>query len=86
MWFRAANNKVEYEELIAGLSLAKGMGIKKLDIQSDSQLVVNQLLGTYQARDSRMTAYLVPLRDSSLHLRSSTSFKFPDLRITILML
>ena len=34
------------------------MGIKKLDIRSDSQLVVNQLLGTYQAMDLKMASYL----------------------------
>ena len=34
------------------------MGIKKLDIGSDSQLIVNQLLGTYQARDLKMASYL----------------------------
>ena len=41
--FKATNNEAEYEALIAGLNLAKDMGIKKLDISSDSQLVVNQL-------------------------------------------
>ena len=39
------------------------MGIKKLEISSDSQLVVNQLLGTYQARDSKMTAYLAHVKE-----------------------
>ena len=34
------------------------MGIKKLDIRSDSQLVVNQLLGSYQARDLKIASYL----------------------------
>ena len=34
------------------------MGIKKLDIRFDSQLVVNQLLITYQARDLKMASYL----------------------------
>ena len=34
------------------------MGIKKLDIRSDSQLVVKQLLGSYQARDLKMASYL----------------------------
>ena len=52
------NNEAEYDALIAGLNLAKDMGIKKLDIRSDSQLVVNQLLGTYQARDLKMASYL----------------------------
>ena len=56
--FKVMNNEAEYEALIAGLILAKDMGIKKLDIYSDSQLVVNQLLGTYQARDLKMASYL----------------------------
>ncbi|KAL5553871.1 hypothetical protein UlMin_041272 [Ulmus minor] len=56
--FKATNNEAEYEALIAGLNLAKDMGIKKLSIHSDSQLVVNQLLGSYQARDLKMASYL----------------------------
>ena len=34
------------------------MGIKKIDIRFDSQLVVNQLLRTYQARNLKMVSYL----------------------------
>ena len=49
---------MEYEALIAELNLAKYMRIKKLDIRSNSQLVVNQNLGTYQARDLKMASYL----------------------------
>ena len=56
--FYATNNKVEYEALPARLILAKDMGIKKLDIRPNSQLVVNQLLGTYQARDHKMASNL----------------------------
>ncbi|XP_062103959.1 uncharacterized protein LOC133815088 [Humulus lupulus] len=44
--------------MIAGLGLAKGMGVKKIVVFSDSQLVVNQMQGSYQARDNKMTAYL----------------------------
>ncbi|KAL5539209.1 hypothetical protein UlMin_043494 [Ulmus minor] len=40
--FKATNNEAEYEALIAGLNLAKDMGIKKLSIHSDSQLVILQ--------------------------------------------
>ncbi|KAL5569097.1 hypothetical protein UlMin_025672 [Ulmus minor] len=40
--FKATNNEAEYEALIAGLNLAKDMGIKKLSIRSDSQLVILQ--------------------------------------------
>ena len=34
------------------------MGIKRIKILSNSQLVVNQMNGTYQARDLKMTTYL----------------------------
>ena len=34
--FKATNNEAEYEALIAGLNLAKDMGIKTLSIHSDS--------------------------------------------------
>ena len=61
--FTASNNEVEYEALLAGLRLAKDMSIKVLDIYSDSQLVVNQVLGEYQARGLKMVAYLNKTRD-----------------------
>lgn len=47
--FKTTNNKVEYEAMITSLLLAKRMGIKKLEVKFDSQLVVNQLQGSYQA-------------------------------------
>ena len=54
--------------------LAKDMGIRKLDMRSDSQLVVNQLLGTYNARDAKMISYLAHVKK----LRSS----FDEFNIT----
>ena len=43
--FTASNSEAEYEALLAGLLLARDMNIKVLDIYSDSQLVVNQVMG-----------------------------------------
>ena len=56
--FKATNNEAEYEAMIAGLGLAKDLGIGKIVVFSDSQLVVNQMQGSYQAQDNKMTAYL----------------------------
>ena len=64
---KATNNEAEYEALITGLMLAKAMGNQKLDVRSDSQLVVNQLLGNYSARDAKMISYLAHVKK----LRSS---------------
>ena len=39
----ATNNTAEYEGLLAGLRIATELGIKKLIIRGDSQLVVRQV-------------------------------------------
>ncbi|XP_057811617.1 uncharacterized protein LOC131025850 [Salvia miltiorrhiza] len=56
--FKTTNNEAEYEAMIAGLGLAKEIGVKRINVFSDSQLVVNQMQGTFQAKDTKMTAYL----------------------------
>ena len=56
--FKASNNQAEYEELIAGMLLAKEMGVQSLLAKSDSQLVTGQVTGGYQAKDPQMAAYL----------------------------
>ena len=40
----ATNNTTEYEGLLAGLRIAAELGIKKLIIRADSQLVVRQVV------------------------------------------
>ncbi|KAM1611109.1 hypothetical protein ACFXTN_021439 [Malus domestica] len=56
--FKASNNEAEYEALLAGLRLAKHLGVKQIDIFSDSQLVVNQVTNNFEAKDSSMATYL----------------------------
>ncbi|KAM2437414.1 hypothetical protein EV1_014446 [Malus domestica] len=56
--FKASNNEAEYEALLASLRLAKHLGVKRIDIFSDSQLVVNQVTNNFNAKDSSMVAYL----------------------------
>ena len=56
--FKASNNEAEYEAFLARLRTALGMGIQDIEIYSDSRLVVNQVQGNFEARDSRMKAYL----------------------------
>ncbi|XP_038701846.1 uncharacterized protein LOC119998570 [Tripterygium wilfordii] len=56
--FYATNNEAEYEALIIGMMLAKELRVTSLKVHSDSQLIVNQFLGSYQAKDPTMTCYL----------------------------
>ncbi|XP_070004427.1 uncharacterized protein [Nicotiana sylvestris] len=57
------NNEAEYEAMIAGLELARELDISQIIIKSDSQLVVNQILGTYTAREASMQQYLEKVRE-----------------------
>ncbi|KAL3515060.1 hypothetical protein ACH5RR_021962 [Cinchona calisaya] len=43
--FPCTNNMAEYEACILGLKMALDMGIKELDVFSDSDLLVHQTLG-----------------------------------------
>ncbi|KAJ9542391.1 hypothetical protein OSB04_028897 [Centaurea solstitialis] len=61
--FKATNNEVEYEALIAGLDIALRLGAKQLHVRSDSLLVVNQVNGDFQAKDSKMMSYLKAVKD-----------------------
>ncbi|XP_062075487.1 uncharacterized protein LOC133779553 [Humulus lupulus] len=60
--FEASNNEAEYEALLAGLRLAQGLKVTHLHIYSDSQLVVFQVKGEYQARGPKMATYLERVR------------------------
>jgi ribonuclease HI len=53
----STNNVAEYMGLILGLRRAKAMGIKELEVLSDSELLVKQLQGEYAVKAD----HLVPL-------------------------
>nr|XP_017245025.1 PREDICTED: uncharacterized protein LOC108216700 [Daucus carota subsp. sativus] len=56
--FPATNNDAEYEALIAGLRLAKELGVQRITIHSDSMLVVYQVNGGYQVKAYRTELYM----------------------------
>jgi ribonuclease HI len=47
--FEATNNMAEYEALIFGLTVALSLGIRKLLVKGDSQLVIRQVWGSVAA-------------------------------------
>ncbi|RVW23209.1 hypothetical protein CK203_099551 [Vitis vinifera] len=57
--FPASNNEVEYEATLVGLDLALTLAATKLRIYNDSQLVIRQIQGEYEAKDKCMVRYLV---------------------------
>ena len=59
---KVSNNIAEYEGLIAGLKAASALGIKRLTIKGDSQLLVNFSNKSYKPKDKHMAAYLEEVR------------------------
>nr|KYP64946.1 Retrovirus-related Pol polyprotein from transposon 17.6 [Cajanus cajan] len=55
--FKASNNQVEYEALLAGLRLAEDMGASRIKCRTDSKVVAEQVGGNFQVKDHTMLRY-----------------------------
>ncbi|XP_027158219.1 uncharacterized protein LOC113759836 [Coffea eugenioides] len=75
--FAASNNEAEYEAVIAGLQLARKLGAGHILVYSDSQLVVCQILGEYEAREEVMHRYLSKVHQLVAHFESFEIQKIP---------
>jgi ribonuclease HI len=49
------NNVAEYQGLLAALLYAAATGYKRLEIRSDSELMVRQIQGVYRVRDRELS-------------------------------
>ena len=56
--FLATNNEAEYKGILTRLRLGKALGVENLLVQSDSKLVIGQILEEYEAKEERMQKYL----------------------------
>src|SRR3954471_6904063 len=55
--FICTNNVAEYKGLLHGLRLAREMGISRIQWYGDSDLVSQQVSGTWDSKDPMMAAY-----------------------------
>ena len=55
--FAASNNAVEYEALVNGLQITIELGVRRLDVRGDSQLVIDQVMKDSNCHDPKMEAY-----------------------------
>ncbi len=61
---RTTNNQAEYTALITALEEAGRLGAQRVDIRSDSQLMVEQIKGRYKVRNANIR----PLFDEATRL------------------
>ena len=55
--FAASNNVAEYQAMIHGINVAKEIGVRRIACFGDSELVVQQTSGTWDAVDANMASY-----------------------------
>jgi len=53
---RATNNVAEYRGLVAGMEKAADLGVRELEVVSDSELLVKQMLGEYRVKNEALRA------------------------------
>uniref|UniRef100_A0A2N9HST9 RNA-directed DNA polymerase n=1 Tax=Fagus sylvatica TaxID=28930 RepID=A0A2N9HST9_FAGSY len=75
--YPTTNNEAEYEALLVGLKTAKILGATELDVRSDSQLVVGQVNGDYEAKEGRMQQYLQLVRHQISQFREARLSRIP---------
>jgi ribonuclease HI len=51
---RATNNIAEYSGLVAGLEKAAELGVRELEVVSDSELLVKQMRGDYRVKNEAL--------------------------------
>jgi ribonuclease HI len=52
----ATNNVAEYSGLVAGMSKAAELGVRELEVVSDSELLVKQMRGEYKVKNEVLRA------------------------------
>ncbi|XP_056691833.1 uncharacterized protein [Spinacia oleracea] len=75
--FQTSNNVTEYESLLAGIKICKAAEAQKILALSNSQLIVSQVNGDYEARDPNMIKYMQAMRQEIEHLKSFEAKQIP---------
>jgi len=60
--FVASNNIAEYEALVNGLKIAIELGVRRLNVRGDSQLIIDQVMKDSNCHDPKMEAYCKEVR------------------------
>ncbi|KAL0455193.1 UNVERIFIED_CONTAM: hypothetical protein Slati_0858500 [Sesamum latifolium] len=61
--YKASNNEAEYEALVIGMRMAHEAGAKHLLAYSNSQLIVKQIEGTFEAKEESIIQYLMQIKE-----------------------
>lgn len=65
----ATNNVAEYRGLVEALQVALELGADQIELISDSQLLVNQMLGSYRVKHANLIPLHLRARELARHFR-----------------
>ncbi|KAL0378464.1 UNVERIFIED_CONTAM: hypothetical protein Sradi_3151900 [Sesamum radiatum] len=68
--FKASNNEAGYEALMTSIKMTHEVGARHLIAYSDSQLVVKQMEGIYEAKEEHMIQYLQQITELKINFKS----------------
>jgi ribonuclease HI len=74
---RATNNRAEYRAIIAALEKAIGLGARQVTLNSDSELVVNQINGKYRVKKEALKPLYRRVKELQSLLESLTVSHIP---------
>ncbi|KAK8957541.1 hypothetical protein KSP39_PZI001125 [Platanthera zijinensis] len=76
-YFPVTNNQAEYEALLAGLRLARELGIDHVHIKTDSLVMASQVLGNFETREPVLKRYLMLVKVEVGRFKSFTIEHIP---------
>jgi len=63
--FKTSNNNAEYKALMVGMEICNALGVRYLKAFCNSQLVLSQVRGEYEAHHPIMVGYLAKVKERS---------------------
>ncbi|XP_058216797.1 uncharacterized protein LOC131327669 [Rhododendron vialii] len=78
--FEVTNNQVEYKACIVGMEATIKIGIEKLEVGGDSNLVVSQANGDWKVKEEKLKSYHQDLEDFIPHFNKVTFTHVPRLK------
>ncbi|KAL0400095.1 UNVERIFIED_CONTAM: Retrovirus-related Pol polyprotein from transposon [Sesamum radiatum] len=76
--FKATNNEAEYEALVLGMRMAQDASDSHLLTYTDSQLIVKQVNGEYEAKKESMVQYLQQIKELKIKFKSFQLQQIPS--------
>ncbi|CAL1383605.1 unnamed protein product [Linum trigynum] len=71
------NNAAEYEAILAGMTAGNDLGARMIRVLSDSSLAVNQLNGTFDAKEDTLAHYMERVKQRANTFKEVTYVQIP---------